>query len=197
MTSTNSFFDLKVSGLGYVNRVRTVNVKRGTPFVACDIAALTGPADDVEYRRFDVNVVGKEAEKLMKRIKTTVEDRKAKGLDDPKILISFTLGDIWTDTFTYNKGERAGQTGVSLKARLLFISWIKVDGEMVYKHERADHQQQTDTPAQPEPEHTNAPQPTAAIDTGGSASAGEYAPAQPQPQPQYQTETADEAIAAF
>ncbi|CAM5521514.1 hypothetical protein RLIN73S_04892 [Rhodanobacter lindaniclasticus] len=33
------------------------------------------------------------------------------------------------------QGEESGQQGVSLKARLLFVSWIKVDGEMVYKAE--------------------------------------------------------------
>ena len=42
---------------------------------------------------------------------------------------------LWTDTFTYSKGKRAGEQGVSLKARLLFVSWIKVDGKLVYKAE--------------------------------------------------------------
>ena len=32
------------------------------------------------------------------------------------------------------KGKRAGEQ-VSLKARLLFVSWIKVDGKLVYKAE--------------------------------------------------------------
>ena len=50
-------------------------------------------------------------------------------------MIGFRLGDLWTDTFTYSKGKRAGEQGVSLKARLLFVSWIKVDGRLVYKAE--------------------------------------------------------------
>src|SRR3546814_12346873 len=50
-------------------------------------------------------------------------------------MIGFRLGDLWTDTFTYTKGKRAGEQGVSLKARLLFVSWIKVDGKLVYKAE--------------------------------------------------------------
>src|SRR3546814_19525372 len=50
-------------------------------------------------------------------------------------MIGFRLGDLWTDTFTYSKGKRAGEQGVSLKARLLFVSWIKVDGKLVYNAE--------------------------------------------------------------
>src|SRR3546814_17289087 len=50
-------------------------------------------------------------------------------------MIGFRLGDLWTDTFTYSKGKRAGAQGVSLKARLLFVSWIKVDGKLVYQAE--------------------------------------------------------------
>lgn len=52
-----------------------------------------------------------------------------------KVLIGFRLGDLWTDVFTYEKGERASEQGVSVKARLRYISWIKVDGNMVYKAE--------------------------------------------------------------
>jgi hypothetical protein len=48
------------------------------------------------------------------------------------VLIGFRLGDLWTDIFTYAKGKNAGKPGVCLKARLLFVSWIKIDGEMVY-----------------------------------------------------------------
>ncbi|MGB5644692.1 MAG: DUF3577 domain-containing protein, partial [Gammaproteobacteria bacterium] len=35
----------------------------------------------------------------------------------------------YVDTFTYKSGDRAGQTGVSLKARLLRIDWVKVNGK--------------------------------------------------------------------
>jgi hypothetical protein len=48
-----------------------------------------------------------------------------------KVLVGFKLGDVYPDTFTYQRGEKQGQTGVSLKARLLRITWAKVDGEPV------------------------------------------------------------------
>jgi hypothetical protein len=33
------------------------------------------------------------------------------------------------ETFVYAKGERQGKTGIGLKARLLKIAWVKVDGK--------------------------------------------------------------------
>ena len=68
----------------------------------------------------------------------TPEGRPATELLDEaerKVLIGFRLGDLWTDIFTYTKGKNEGKPGVSLKARLLFVSWIKVDGQLVYKAE--------------------------------------------------------------
>jgi len=130
MTTSNekSYFDLHITGLGYLNRVREVKPKKGDAFLACDIAALNGPSDSPEYCRFDVRVSGTEAQHLIRRCEEAVKAER-------KVLIGFRLGDLWVDTFTYSKGERAGQQGVSLKARLLFLSWIKVDGQLVYKAE--------------------------------------------------------------
>ncbi|MCB1818604.1 MAG: DUF3577 domain-containing protein [Burkholderiaceae bacterium] len=128
-TSTDkSYFDLHITGLGYLNRIREVKPKKGDAFLACDIAALNGPSDDVSYVRFDTRVSGSEAQHLVRRCIQAVDAEK-------KVTIGFRLGDLWTDTFTYSKGKRAGEQGVSLKARLLFVSWIKVDGKLVYKAE--------------------------------------------------------------
>jgi len=54
---------------------------------------------------------------------------------EKKVLIGFRLGDLRADIFTYSKGKRAGEQGVSFKARLLHIGWIKMDGKLVYKAE--------------------------------------------------------------
>jgi hypothetical protein len=128
MTSSTppSFFDLHITGLGYLNRIREVRPKKGDAFLACDIAALNGPSNDPSYVRFDVRVSGSEAQHLVRRCEEAVSA-------DRKVLIGFRLGDLWSDIFTYTKGAKAGQQGVSLKGRLLFISWIKIDGDTVYK----------------------------------------------------------------
>lgn len=175
-TTDTQFFDLHITGLGYVNRIRQVTPKRGDAFWACDISALNGPTNDVEYRRFDCRVSGQVAEKLIKKFHTTVLDRKEKGLAEPKILIGFKLGDLYPDLFTRTRGERAGETAVSLKARLLFINWVKVDGEKVYEAPRRDETSfanaaQEEAPFQ-EDAGQEAPAPSSAF-SGGSVAAAE------------------------
>lgn len=120
------FFDLHTTGIGYLNRIREVSPRKGKPFTCVTVAALHGATDKAEYSYIDCNVVGAEAESLVKRCQQAVEAKK-------KVLVSFRIGDIWADAFTYDKGEKKGQAGASLKGRLLFIGWIKVDGKLVYE----------------------------------------------------------------
>jgi len=155
MTTSNdkSFFDLHITGLGYLNRIREVKPKKGDAFLACDIAALNGPSDNPEYRRFDVRVSGSEAQHLIRRCEEAVKAER-------KVLIGFRLGDLWTDIFTYSKGKRAGEQGVSLKARLLFVSWIKVDGQLVYKAEPKASDETPVVPSRPAAEDAPASEAT-------------------------------------
>lgn len=116
------YFDLHITGVGYLNRTREVPVKRGQPFLAVDISALHGDTDNVEYTRFDCRVSGKEAQAIVRQLMPAVEAGR-------KVLVGFKLGDLYAETFTYQRGERQGQIGVSLKARVLRITWAKIDGK--------------------------------------------------------------------
>ena len=60
MTSQEStkYFDLYTTGIGYVNRVREVTPKEGTPFLSVTLAALRGSVDDAQYTRFECRVSG-------------------------------------------------------------------------------------------------------------------------------------------
>lgn len=139
-TSTEQkYFDLHSTGVGYLNRPREVPVKRGT-FLAVEIAALRGKADEIEYTRFDCRVSGTEAQKLIRQYKADVDA-------DKKVLVGFKIGDLYPTTFVYDKGDRKGQTGVSLKAHLLRITFVKVDGELVYQVPRENGAAQAE-PAQ-------------------------------------------------
>lgn len=179
-TSSNGngkrYFNLHITGLGYLNRVREVKPRKGDPFLACDIAALNGPSDSVEYCRFDVKVSGADAQHLIRKCTKAVTAER-------KVLIGFRLGDLWVDQFTYSKGEKAGQPGVSLKARLLFVSWIKIDKQVVYQAEpQASGEAAHDEPSQSEPNSVEAdsssveadssppPSPAAAATTEATAS---------------------------
>lgn len=138
MTNTSqnnqkTYFNLHTTGVGYINRIREVTPKKGESFLACTVAALVGPSDGIEYRYFDVRVSGNEAQELIKRCENVVAAEK-------KVLIRFCIGDLWVDTFTYEKGLNKGKTGTSLKGRLLKIHWIKIDGKLVYQLEKQDEQ---------------------------------------------------------
>ncbi|WP_057447696.1 STY4534 family ICE replication protein [Pseudomonas syringae group genomosp. 3] len=125
-TNETKYFDLHTTGIGYLNRIREVKPRKGNPFMAVTVAALKGCTTSAEYAFIDCNVVGAEAEKLIRRSQEAVVAGK-------KVLVSFRIGDIWADTFTYGSGDKQGQTGVSLKGRLLYLAWIKVEGEYVYQ----------------------------------------------------------------
>lgn len=122
--SSSDFFDLQTIGLGYLNRAREVST-RGEPFLAVDIAALHGAKDNVKYTRFDCIVRGKKAQELVRKLMPDIEAER-------KVLVGFRLGDLYAETFTYTTGDKAGEAGVSLKARLLKIVWARVDGNTVY-----------------------------------------------------------------
>ncbi|BBP52569.1 hypothetical protein PHLH3_21950 [Pseudomonas sp. St386] len=142
-----TYFNLHTVGIGYLNRVREVQVRRGQPFMACDIAALHGATDAVEYTRFDCKVAGGEAERLIRLYMDAVKAEK-------KVLLSFRIGDLWIDPFLYEKGDKQGQPGASLKGRLLYIDWIKVNGTYEYK---APARQEATAPAEPAPKSEPSP----------------------------------------
>ena len=109
------YFDLHVTGLGYLSRAREVKVPRGQPFLAVGIAALHGAAEAVEKTWFDTRVSGQEAQKVVRELMPDIEANRS-------VLVGFKLGDLAPETFVYESGPKAGQTGVSLKARLLRIA---------------------------------------------------------------------------
>ena len=122
---TKQYFDLHTTGIGYLNRVREVTPKEGTPFLSVTIAALRGSVDNAQYTHFECHVSGKQAQQIVRQLKPAVEGSL-------KVLIGFTLSDLFAESFTFKNGDKAGETGISLKARLLRITWAKVDGQPFY-----------------------------------------------------------------
>ena len=127
---SSKYFDLYTTGIGYLNRVREVTPKEGTPFWSVTIAALRGSVDDAQYTRFECRVSGKKAQEIVRQIKPAVEG-------ELKVLVGFTLSDLFAESFTFKNGDKAGETGISLKARLLRVTWAKVDGQSFYNEQAA------------------------------------------------------------
>ena len=123
-SSQPSYFNLHVEGVGYLNRVRTVKPKKGQEFLACTVAALRGSDSDVCYTKFDCRVSGADAQAIVKRLENDVAADKA-------VIIGFRIADIYPEMFTFEKGDRKGQPGVSIKGRLLRIKFAKVNGKSI------------------------------------------------------------------
>lgn len=126
-STQSSYFDLHTQGVGYLNRVRLVKPRKGEPFLACSISAMRGDADEVQYTYFDVRVSGADARKVVEGLRPDVEA-------DKKVIVGFRIGDIFVDSFVYQKDSerhKKGDHGVMLKGRLLKVSFVKVDGQSV------------------------------------------------------------------
>ncbi len=118
----SKYFDLHTTGIGYLNRVREVTPKEGKPFLSITLSALRGSVDNAQYTHFECHVSGKQAQEIVRQLKPSVEGKK-------KVLIGFMLSDLYAESFVFKKGDKAGESGVSLKARLLRMSWAKVNGQ--------------------------------------------------------------------
>ncbi|HCD7254468.1 TPA: DUF3577 domain-containing protein [Citrobacter farmeri] len=126
----SSYFNLHIDGLGYLSNIREINTATGS-FLSCTINALHGSTEKPEYTRFDVTVSGQQTSSLIRRCQNAVNEEK-------KVLIGFKLSNLTADVFTLTKGDHAGESRASLKARLIKISFIKVGQNMVYKAEKPE-----------------------------------------------------------
>ena len=133
-TENSNYFNLNISGIGTVKSIREVLTQSGRSFFACHITALQGKNDDIHFTHFDCRIVGDQAVGCLKKLQKADNEKR-------KVLIGFKLGNLHAEAFTHAHGPKKGETGVSLKANLVFVSWVKVDGETVYKAPPADKKQ--------------------------------------------------------
>lgn len=129
----SQYFDLHMSGIGYLSRVRDVPTDNG-PVLACNIAALRGKRDDAQYTYCDVYVVGQRAKEIVKMLEQDV-------LADRKVLIGFKLGDPSAQAYEVREGESQGEIRTVIRGRLLKITMAKVDQEFVDLPEDENQQQ--------------------------------------------------------
>ncbi len=119
------YFDIHVIGLGYLNRVRTVNPEKGDAYESVSISALHGRSDSPSYSYFDTRVVGGEALDFVKTYKEEINDR------DSKVLVRFKVGDAEATSYEVKSGDKKGSRNHVIKARLLQITWASINGEVV------------------------------------------------------------------
>ena len=122
--STSNFINLHTSGIGYIRRVRNVAVRKGGAFYAASISAMFGEKgvkDGVQYVPYDVKAVSEQAEQVLQLIQADANDQ------NKRVMVRFNIGDAYIDSFKHQSGARAGETGLTMKGRLLFVThaWVK------------------------------------------------------------------------
>jgi len=117
-----SYFNLYAVGCGYLNRVRVVRPEKGSPYVACTIAAKHGDTANPTTTKFDCRVTGTRAQAIVQQLEAAVNAEQ-------HVFIGFRIGDFFPELFVYQNGVRKGETGVVNKGRLLQVTFAKVDGQ--------------------------------------------------------------------
>lgn len=153
-TGAAGFFNFHATGVGWMNRIRTVQPNRGEPFLACSISALHGRTDKPERTCLDLRVSGEEAQRLVERLQKHCEAKR-------RIFVSFKVGDLYPHLYERKNHETGKpETAALIKGRLLALSSIKINGEKVWPVEKpADEAPAAEAEGTPAPAAAPAPAP--------------------------------------
>ncbi|NWD51367.1 DUF3577 domain-containing protein [Pseudomonas gingeri] len=129
------YFNQHTYGLGYLSNVRTITPPKGDPYLLVKVGALYGPEDDRSYTYFDCRVIGTAAKEIVKKCAHAINSGET-------VLVRFILSGIWVVPFIHQQGEKQGQPGASLRANLLSVLMVMINGDVIYtappKEEDAD-----------------------------------------------------------
>lgn len=124
------YIDLITSGLGYLNRSRTVQPDEGPDYESVNIAAKRGKADKPRYTYYDCRVVGADAIAFVKQYRDAINDRNS------TVQVHFNIGDEEPDSYVVQKGDHAGKRRHFNRGRLLKIKWAKIGDTVVLKAQK-------------------------------------------------------------
>jgi hypothetical protein len=152
-TQAQEFFNLHLNGVGYLSRVRWVEPgarragRRADRFLSCAINAMHGDAAAVNYTYFDLKVTGQEAIEVTQTLQAATEQGR-------RVLVSFKAADIYPHMYERRvrvDGEPTDEREMAalIKGRLILIHSVKVDGELVFKHEKVDAEAALEVPDAP------------------------------------------------
>lgn len=121
MAEKTNYFRLRTSGWGYINKIRSVEPDNALPFTVVEAVLLQGPQSNPERLRVSAIVSGEDAYRALTRVAVAMDGGK-------RIFAHLVLAGMRIKTFVYQKGERAGQTGVNVHSHLVDILKAKADG---------------------------------------------------------------------
>ncbi len=125
-TNTSNYYDLIARGVGYINRPRIVSFGKGRNAqqqFAITINAIHGEKESVEYTQFEMLAKTDQAKAVI--------DYVSKQVDAKKVFASFECGDLKPESYPIKNKEGKEEIRFKIKARLLKISSLWIDGEAI------------------------------------------------------------------
>lgn len=133
------FFDLKLTGIAYVNRLAERQSQDGSLFTTCTLAVLIGPknTEKRQYRYIDVVVIGEKNVDLLWQYEQDIADER-------NVMIKFCLSDIQASAY-----ERDDNTlGANLRSKLYAVEKVWVDGELTFESPKPQNDEQAPAPSE-------------------------------------------------
>ena len=126
MNDKNDYFNVITTGYAYLNRARIIEPEGADAYLAVTAAMLEGNKDKPRYQYIDLIVRGDDNVELIKKYFNEIESK------DVKTLAAINIGSLKVKSFTFERGEKKGKPGATLKGVLIKITHMKVDGNVVF-----------------------------------------------------------------
>ncbi|QXI26234.1 DUF3577 domain-containing protein [Pseudomonas vanderleydeniana] len=124
-TEEKKYFNYYIHGIGYLNNVRTLTPPNKDPFLVVKVSALHGPEGSHSYTYFDCRVMGNAAKEIIKLCARPINTGET-------VFARFILSNLWVIPFVYPTGDKEGQLGSNLRADLISIQNLIINGEVIY-----------------------------------------------------------------
>lgn len=127
------YFKFRTSGMAYVKRILDTDWE-GEPRLTCELVALRGHAQKIEYTFLQLIVLPELPRLLLTSCRSARDEQRT-------LLIGFAAEDCYPARLTAS--ARPGACAV--RGRLTHIKWIRVDGHVIYeyKYDGVSDDQQT------------------------------------------------------
>jgi len=127
------WINTSIAAVAYLQDFREITKGERT-FMVCDLNLVENTSKGNIYHRCSCYVVGEEAQKRLWELDQDLEEER-------QILMGVLMRGLKPQIFEYDQGKRKGDLAVSFQSSLMYIDWIRVDGEQIYKVQPEDREE--------------------------------------------------------
>jgi hypothetical protein len=130
---SSNYFKEYANGLGYLNEVKPIPNSGTPPRYSAKISALQGLSGNIHYEYHDLTIDSAQAMGLLFHYKDEIAD------DNKKVIVKFHYFNPRARGFILKEGERKGEIGTTINGYLTRISYMSIDGEVVFSESENDN----------------------------------------------------------